>query len=393
MQIKPAMASKPDQVMKRKILFVDDEPNILAAIKRTVRYTRKNWDIQLAHSAEEALELLHASDYPDLIVCDVMMPGMTGFDLLQELQKNPETAVIPFIFLTGRGQKDDHRHGMELGADDYLVKPFQPDELLAAINTRLEKKEKQELVSHEQLEALRGSFILAMPHELRTPLSIVSGYADLLTDPAIDISRDELVEIGRGLSDAARRLNRLVENYLMYAQIEVALVSKDHYPEIREARVQNPGDLVKAIALARAVQSGREADFTIRTENALVRITDEHLAKIVEELIDNALKFSEKGTQVFVRAEPDGEGYTVEIEDKGRGMSREAIANIGAFMQFERSFHEQQGTGFGLVISRRLAELHGGKMRIEGEPQEFTRVTIRLQRAEEGDDEEGIADV
>ncbi len=369
--------------MNRKILFIDDEPNILSAIKRTLRHNRKDWEVILASSAEEALELLNEAEYPDLIVCDVMMPGMTGFDLLEELQKNPETAVIPFIFLTGRNQKGDHRHGMELGADDYLVKPFQPEELLAAISTRLEKKEKHEIVSHEQLEALRGSFILAMPHELRTPLSIVSGYAELLVDPTIEIDREELVEIGKGIRDASRRLNRLIENYLMYAQIEVALAARSHYPEIRNARVQNPGDLVKAIALARSIQKDREADFDIKTRNAPVRISDEHLSKIVEELIDNALKFSRTGTPISVFAGPEKQGYVITIEDHGRGMSREAIENIGAFMQFDRGFYEQQGTGFGLVISRRLAELHGGQLLVESKPEEFTRVMVKLQRAKD----------
>ena len=126
--------------MKKQILFVDDELKVLDGLRRTLRHMRGQWEMRFARSGEEAMEMLTQPPLPDLILCDIMMPGLDGFDILEKLRQNPATALIPFIFLTGKADKADMRQGMELGADDYLTKPFTNEELINAINARLKRK-------------------------------------------------------------------------------------------------------------------------------------------------------------------------------------------------------------------------------------------------------------
>src|SRR6185503_8337892 len=135
------------------------------------------------------------------------------------LREDERTATIPFIFLSGAVERPNVRRGMEMGADDYLTKPFTPSELLAAVNARLEKQAEIERKSEKKLDELRGKMTLALPHELRTPLNGIIGLAQILIDDHTTMKSSDMLESARFIHDAAERLHRLIENFLAYAQI------------------------------------------------------------------------------------------------------------------------------------------------------------------------------
>ncbi len=316
---------------------------------------------------------------PDLIICDIMMPGMDGYGVLEALQKDSVTALIPFIFLTARTDRMDVRLGMELGADDFLTKPFHAAELLATVRTRLEKRKTFSEVANRRLEDLRENIMMALPHELRTPLNVILGFSDLLMTDGEEMDGAHISEMARHINSSALRLYRLIENFLIYSHTEIMLSDPRQVEFIKRSVVVFPRSTIEHCALQKAEQSGREQDMDTYVEDtASIAIGEDYLRKIIDELIDNACKFSAEGTPIYVNGKEIGDYYELSITDRGRGMTPDEIVNVGGYMQFQRRIFEQQGAGLGLVICRRLAELHDGEFRIESTPDVKTTVTIKL---------------
>lgn len=158
--------------MTTKILVIEDAHALRKDILEMLSF--ENYDVRGAENG--LLGVQAAREYrPDLIICDIMMPELDGYGVLAELQKDKTQATTPFIFLTARTDKGDVRQGMELGANDYLTKPFTATELINAVKTQLDKWGRIVEQSQTKLEDLRENIILALPHELRTPISVRTG--------------------------------------------------------------------------------------------------------------------------------------------------------------------------------------------------------------------------
>jgi signal transduction histidine kinase len=316
---------------------------------------------------------------PDLIICDIMMPGMDGFGVLEELRNDAELSTVPFIFLTARTERSDSRYGMELGADDYLTKPFTASELLATVSARLKKRAKVYEYVERQKDEVRNNIILALPHELRTPLNVILGFSDLLMTDASGLDGARISDMARHINTAGMRLYRLIENYLTYAQTELLASDPAKRASLRQGYLIYPTMSIENHARTKAQSVERADDLRLELQEVeAIGASEEYVKKIVEELVDNAAKFSEAGTPITVIGSVDGDQYLLCVSDKGRGMTSEQIASIGAYMQFNRRIYEQQGSGLGLVISKRLAELHDGEMVIKSVPEEGTQVCVRL---------------
>ncbi|MBI1278155.1 MAG: response regulator [Anaerolineaceae bacterium] len=316
---------------------------------------------------------------PDLIICDIMMPQMDGFGVLAELRKDGAGITIPFIFLTALSDKNEIRFGMNSGADDYLTKPFTAVELVSCVRQRLETKIERENLTKERLNELRENIILALPHELRTPLTGILGFSDILLMDANVMSSDKVAEMAQHIHSAAQRLYRLTENYVVYTQLEVLKTDSARVEAMRSFATVNPRSLIEDIAYQRAQYYHREADLELSVnDDVAIQMIEDNLKKLIEELTDNAFKFSQPGTSVQLAGVLYDDYYQLTITDYGRGMSQSEIEHIGAFMQFGRKYFEQQGSGFGLAIVTRSVQLHNGKFQIESVPDQYTRVTIQL---------------
>ena len=320
--------------------------------------------------------------YPDLIVCDIMMPELDGYGVLQDLRSTPDTATIPFIFLTAKTDRVDMRHGMVLGADDYLTKPFRVNELLDSIKVRLEKIAELERAASKRIDAMAENIMTALPHELRTPLNTIIGFSEMLTVESQSLKPDLITDWSQHINVAAHRLYRLVENYLFYARLEVARNGNQTIINVDDAKLEFPLSVVEMQVYARAEHYGRQADLeTNFADTDGVKMFDLHLNKIVEELIDNAFKFTQEGEKVMVTTKVDDDHYLICIKDEGRGMSREDINSIGAYMQFERWFFEQQGMGLGLAIVKLLTDIYGCELNFDSLPNPGLAVEVKIPLA------------
>src|SRR6185436_2842995 len=222
---------------------------------------------------------------PDLILCDINMPNLDGYETLKAMREDEATGFIPFIFLSGATHRITIRKGMELGADDYLTKPFSPKELMAAVNARLEKQAELQRLSDRKLNELRGNLTLALPHELRTPLNGIMGLAHLMIEDYATMPPEEVLDSSRFIHESALRLHRLIENFLVYSQIELMGEAKTIAVSdgIKPVPVQ---DLVPPLARKVATRHKREGDLLLKLENASLLVPSENLAKIVEEIVD-----------------------------------------------------------------------------------------------------------
>jgi signal transduction histidine kinase len=368
----------------KRILVIEDERSIRESILELLQI--EGFSVISAENGRIGLQLVQESP-PDLILCDVVMPDIDGYGVLTALRRNPMTVTIPFIFLTARGMKEDIRQGMGLGADDYMIKPFTAEELLRAITTRFERQQTLIKQSQKQLEHLRNSIALSLPHELRTPLNGILGLAELLRDDYLQIGQQEILEIAEGIHGAADRLHRLIQNYLLYVELELMMLDADRVQVLQNAKTYYPKVLIAKVATQVATRADRQADLKLNLQNLTIQISDLKLSKVVEELTDNAFKFSKAGTPVTLDSVVTEQGLSLSITDQGRGMTADQIASLGAYMQFERKFYEQQGSGLGLAIAKRLVELHGGTLTIESIPKHQTIVQITLPEAEEEEKE------
>jgi len=184
--------------------------------------------------------------------------------------------------------------------------------------------------------------------------------------------------------DSGKRLERLVENFLIYAQIELLAADPHNVSTLRLKRTQFPAKLVEERARAQARAAGRENDLVLELADRPMPISEDYLAKIVEELVQNAFKFSETGSPVRVTVSDLPNGVALAVTDRGRGFSIEHVTKVGAYMQFDRKLQEQQGLGLGLTIAKRLTELHGGTLTIQSERGSTTVVTVKVPKAASG---------
>jgi signal transduction histidine kinase len=359
----------------KKILIIEDEETVRSNILELLEIEGFNTIAAENGAIGVQLALFHL---PDLIICDVMMPEIDGHGVLTALRQNPVTATIPFIFLTARVDKADLREGMSLGADDYLTKPVRSKELLRAIATRLEKQAAIESFQARKLDELRSNITLSLPHELRTPLNGIIGFSELLLAEYDSLESSEVQEMLESIRTSGQRLYRLIQNFLLYAELELVATDAERVKSLQSHQITSVKTIIADQAIQQAKRANREADLHLELQEASVYISESRLNKLVEELIDNAFKFSNVGSPISVTSTVNKNTFSLSINDKGRGMTAEQIANVGAYRQFERKLYEQQGSGLGLTIAKRLAELYAGKLTIESLPEQQTTVLVTL---------------
>lgn len=361
-------------------LVIEDDANIRENIVQTLEM--EGMTTFQAAEGGSGIQLARQNK-PDIVICDILMPGVNGYDVLTTLRGDPTTARIPFIFLTALANRESQRQGMNLGADDYVIKPFRADELLSAIEARLEKHRLTNEEHEMQLSHIKNTVIQALPHELRTPLTGLLGCADLIAMDYNTIPRDSLKKIGDLMVTSANRLHHLIENYLMYAQIELTAVDDKKIDTMRHERDDMADISIMNTSINEAEVVSRADDLEIDVQPGTIAIGEHNLGKLLHEIVNNAFKFSEAETPVKVEGSATDDGYyVIRVTNQGRGMTTEQITQIGALVQFERAVYEQQGLGLGLMIAKRLTEIYGGDLLIESEPDAYLTVQIRLPTAQ-----------
>lgn len=369
-----------------RIQVIEDEQNIRENLQELLE--AKGYGVRTSANGKQGI--LDAIDFrPHLILCDVMMPKMDGHKVLEYIRKTSIVQNTPFIFLTARVDKNDIRVGMDLGADDYLTKPFTYKELLKCVETRLRRHEKVvgefAKVKHE----LDTTVFATYYHEFNTPLHGILGGLNLLLNARNSFTEAQVQELISSILKSGLRLNHSIANLLLFEEIKRAEV----YTELLSMFANGFSKptwtqkvKTELVTMTKEIYN-RAADIEIDLEADGVRVGHEYLQRIILELVDNAIKFSKKGQKVFVMGRSVGDEYRIEIMDNGSGFDIASLNDIVAFKQNNRKKFEQQGLGIGLYLVKRLVEFNQGDLKINSISGEGTQVVVHLPLAQEAQTE------
>jgi signal transduction histidine kinase len=365
----------------QRILVVEDHKSMSRAIQGILE--SEGYAVFTATDGIEALEMME-DVRPDLILADIMMPRMDGYTLYEEIRACPEWIPIPFIFLTAKSEREDRLRGKKMGAEDYITKPFDAEELIVIVRSRLGRAQAIQEATEASFEQLKQQIVTVLGHELRTPLTYVTGYTDLALEDVSSLSPQEVEEFLHGIKAGADRLNRLVQDLLLLVQIDSGRAGQEFKALASQRR--NLVEIVKHTAKQFTRQAKRHnVSLEIKAGSDLppVELCEPYFVDALGRLIENGIKFSQdEGKEVAISTEAGDEWVKIAVSDEGVGIPPEQQDHLfDRFRQLNRDQLEQQGAGLGLAIADELIRLHGGKITVESTPRKGSTFTILLPHA------------
>jgi two-component system, sensor histidine kinase and response regulator len=350
----------------KTILLIDDDEGMLHSYGLMLRKS----GYRVLEATSGSMGFKTAQQFlPDLILSDINMPGGDGRTLLRDLRSDAELKSVQIVLMTGKPELATPRRVMEEGADDFLVKPVSMEALLACVAARFDRASVNWRVEDNTLDRIRSAVPVNLPHEFFTPMAGIIGLTEILRGGSAQMTSAEIDEIANDIHQSALRLNRTLKNYLQILEVQTS----EPDPLVGSLLPRRVEECIN-LGVKEALQfNERQNDVTVLVKPCSLPVKAEDLSRIVEEIVDNACKFSRQGTAIRVQLGDDGE---LIVTDQGRGMTPEQINQIGAFQQFDRKRYEQQGLGLGLLLVQKLAQLHGAALDITSEPGKGTRAQI-----------------
>ncbi|WP_138500165.1 sensor histidine kinase [Nostoc sp. PA-18-2419] len=357
-------------VKKDKILVVDDILDNLLILEAVLQ--DKDYEISLVEDSKLALNMVEESP-PDLILLDVMMPGIDGYEFTRRIRKNQALPFIPILLITAHYESSVVQ-GLDAGADDFIRKPFDPDELDARVRSLLRLK--HSIDERDQMANLRADFVSRFTHDLRIPLVASNRILKLLLEGRFCEVSPQLQEIVNTMigsnQDLLEMVNTLLEVYRHEAGCKILKISPCDIQELVSEVAQELTPLAEEKGLTVNIDKG---------ETAITVIGDRvELRRVFTNIIGNAIKFTDKGS-VNIRCYLDLPDVTINIQDTGSGISKQDQAIL--FERFRQGKHQRSGSGLGLYLSRCIIEAHQGTIDVISEPGQGSTFTIRLPVVDE----------
>lgn len=355
----------------KKILVIEDEMSLLENI--SIMLEIRGFDVLKSTNGKNGV-ILAFDNEPDLIICDINMPEMDGFQVLDIIRANPATKLIPFIFLTARTGKDDIRRGMNLGADDYISKPFTEADLISTVTSRLGKHQALSDTFNENLDSLCVKILENMPCDMKAPLDNIQNYSAILSEEYLNGSTKNVKEYSDKIYSSALELKKRFNNYFSYISLLDYKFPKFIPPEAY-ARNAN-AILLKVIARTEASYPDMpEVKYTPLAGG--IKMQNEHFEQVVAEVLDNAFKFTKGKESVVISHTVSDTILNLTISNVGLPFSNAALYSISGFSQFNKTLFEEHSLSLGLAIAKRILSLYDGSMNIEHKDG-CTGVTLRM---------------
>lgn len=353
-----------------EIIIIEDDQSIRENLQELLEVY--GYTVRAYNNGFEGLKGIQER-VPDLVVCDIMTPNMDGFEVLHTLKSKGETSNIPFIFLTAKVERADQRKGMEMGADDYIVKPFTSQEIINAIEIRLQKQKYTESKIQNELFNKLNAFAKINSHEYNTPLNGILGLSATLEDAVEQLSKSEIIEIAQAIKSSAKRLHRTFKNFIFYILLQKGELKSPESP----ISGQWLNDYVKTILNDKSFKFNRLNHIQFQSEldqDFSLNVPVDYLSYVIEELIWNALKFSEAETEVSVAIQKHAQGIDINFSNITK--NTHFFEKTEPFKQFNRETNEQQGSGLGLYLCKKIAEIYGWQL---SEKRQGDLITLSLK--------------
>ncbi len=343
------------------ILIVDDNPQNLQLFGSVLK--KNGYKPLLAQNGMSAISFVERTK-PDLILLDVMMPGMNGYQVCEHLQANPATSDIPIIFITAKTEQDDILHGFNVGGVDYIAKPFNIPELLARVKTHIDLKKARDLISNQtkELKMLNGSkdrLFSIIGHDLRNPFGGIISFSSLLLEEYSCFSDKERLEMIATINKAANQGVRLLENLLDWSRSHSGLIDFKMVRIEVANQVRLCTDLLRPFASQKGIILETNIDDDIE-----LNADSEMFDTIVRNLISNAIKFTPAGGKVAVSVEKTDTQTIIHVSDNGIGIPSTVHHKILAVGEKYSSLGTEleEGTGLGLLLVQEFIRRHNGSI-------------------------------
>lgn len=382
------MINKPENIktVTEKILIVDDVSKNIQILGNIL--SQKNYQIAYAQNGQQALDICEIQEF-DLILLDIMMPGLDGYEVCNRLKSNPKTSDIPIIFLTAKADMDSIIKGFETGGQDYITKPFNAAELLARVNNHLLIKRQQgqlremnnnleylvqkrtaelEKANHKLsvLDQAKSNFLALISHEIRTPLNGVIGLTELLNETEINERQKEYIT---NLKEVSSRLYKFSNTALLITSLKIS----SNLPEVLPVSLLNIID--NSINEFKAENPDTTIDIKVnRPETDHLVMLDSELIKICfKQIIENTDKFSTSSPLLELSINKTDAGVSVVFKDNGPGFSEQSFESLFDLFSAGDILH-REGTGLGLAAVKLVLDAHEAEIQIEND--EGAKVTI-----------------
>ncbi|HOV13149.1 MAG TPA: hybrid sensor histidine kinase/response regulator, partial [Spirochaetota bacterium] len=366
-------------VIKQKILIVDDAPVNIKVLGYMLKDS--DYEVLISNNSKNGLEIAQ-NNLPDLILLDINMPEMDGYEFCKLIKGDKRTKDIVIIFLTAKTETDEIVKGFEMGAEDYVTKPFNSGELLARIRTHLSLKQKNyelQLLNKKLDEAnkLKNRFFSIISHDLRSPFTTLMGIPELLIQRYDSFDKEKILEYIKKIYSSGKIVYNLLDNLLEWSRSQL-----DNF-NITITRV-NLKDIIENVFLSlKDIASNKNINLICDlTSDLFVNADIYTITTVIRNLVSNSIKFTKNSGFVKITYIELENEFEICIEDNGIGISKD---NIEKLFSSDTNFSKngtngEKGTGLGLIICKEFIEKNGGNIRVESEENIGTKFLISLTK-------------
>lgn len=354
---------------KPLILAVDDNPHNLQVLGNILE--ENGYEPAVLLSGLEVIDFLK-SEKPDLILLDVMMPEVNGYEVCRKLKSIAEFEDIPVIFLTAKIETDDIIKGFEAGAIDYITKPFKKAELLARINTQIQLRKSQSDLQHSN--NIKDKVFSIIAHDLRGLFNTLLGFSNMVVDDFEELSQEDIKDANKKIFESTKTAFNILDNMLEWVKLQR---NKSEYnPTFFQLK-----DVVDDTLKMYSIQL-EEKNISLRNNINNIKVCADlnMFNTIIRNILSNAIKYSYKNGEILFTTEIDKDSFIIIISDNGIGMNQEIVDKLFNVDEFHstRGTENEKGTGLGLKLCKDFIDRHNGKIWVESKLNKGSKFFIKL---------------
>lgn len=348
-----------DKKYRQKVLIVDDVTKNIQLVANFLK--QAGYEINFALSGKKALKHVEKESF-DLILLDIMMPEMDGFEVCKLLKSNPETSEIPVIFLTAKTDIDSITKAFQIGGIDYITKPFNKSELLARVKTHLDMQQQKRNL--KELNATKDKFFSIIAHDLRSPLNQLLGLSEILQREIESEHGNDVIKLANLINESAKSGRLLLENLLEWSRSQTGSINFNP-EELNLAKITE-----EVIVLNE--NNARQKDIVIKSkigENEKAFADGNMVKTILRNLLSNSIKFTSSGGRIDLAVDTSNGMATYSVIDNGIGIEDQDIDKLFRIDVNPKSIgrSKEKGTGLGLILCKEFVEMNAGKIWVESE--------------------------